>query len=118
MVVSLEAARAGCPHEYCKCGLRIYLGISDKRFNLACNWAKFFPRTSAHPGAAAVRRGHVMLLESQVSGSVWIVRDYNFGNGLSRIQERDVRGYIFVSPRWSAGSKQKLKQRRLMLWTR
>jgi hypothetical protein len=90
---------AGCPHEYCGCGLRIYLGLSDKRLNLAWNWARFFPRTSAHAGAAAVRRGHVMLLESQVSGSVWIVRDYNSGSGLSRIHERDVRGYIFVEPR-------------------
>jgi hypothetical protein len=89
----------GCPHNYCGCGLRMYLGISDKRFNLAWNWAKFFPRTSARAGAAAVRRGHVMLLESQVSGSVWIVRDYNSGSGLSRIHERDVRGYIFVDPR-------------------
>jgi len=90
---------AGCPHNYCGCGLRMYLGISDKRFNLAWNWAKFFPRTSAHAGAAAVRRGHVMLLENQVSGSVWMVSDYNSGAGLSRIHERDVRGYIFVDPR-------------------
>ena len=90
---------AGCPHEYCGCGLRTYLGLSDKRLNLAWNWARFFPRTSAHAGAAAVRRGHVMLLESQVSGSVWIVRDYNSGSGFSRVHERDVRGYIFVDPR-------------------
>jgi hypothetical protein len=89
---------AGCPHNYCGCGLRAYLGISDKRFNLAWNWAKYFPRTSAHAGAAAVRPGHVMLLESQVSGTVWIVRDYNSGRGLSRIHERDVRGYVFVDP--------------------
>ena len=98
--VSIIGGRpAGCPHEYCGCGLRIYLGLSDKRLNLAWNWARFFPRTSAHAGAAAVRRGHVMLLESQVSGSVWIVRDYNSGSGLSRVHERDVRGYIFVDPR-------------------
>src|SRR5690348_6224620 len=31
---------AGCPHNYCGCGLRIHLGISDKRFNLAWNWAR------------------------------------------------------------------------------
>ena len=98
--VSIIGGRpAGCPHEYCGCGLRTYLGLSDKRLNLAWNWARFFPRTSAHAGAAAVRRGHVMLLESQVSGSVWIVRDYNSGSGFSRVHERDVRGYIFVDPR-------------------
>ena len=49
-------------------------------------------------GAAAVRRGHVMLLESQISGTVWIVRHYNSGSGLSRLHERDVRGYVFVDP--------------------
>jgi hypothetical protein len=89
---------AGCPHNYCGCGLRMYLGISDKRFNLAWNWARYFPRTSAHAGAAAVRSGHVMLLESQVSGTVWMVRDYNSGRGLSRVHKRDVRGYVFVDP--------------------
>jgi hypothetical protein len=89
---------AGCPHQYCGCGLRIHLGISDKRLNLAWNWVKLFPKTSAHAGAAAVRHGHVMLLESHVSGSVWIVRDYNSGGGLSRIHHRDVRGYVFVEP--------------------
>jgi hypothetical protein len=90
---------AGCPHEYCGCGLRIHLGLSDKRLNLAWNWASAFLRTSAQAGAAAVRHHHVMLLERHVSGSRWIVRDYNSGNGLSRIHERNVRGYIFVDPR-------------------
>ena len=88
----------GCPHSYCGCGLRMYLGLSDKRLNLASNWARLFPRTSAQPGAAAVRSGHVMLLVSHVQGSVWIVRDYNSGNGLSRIHARSVAGYVFVNP--------------------
>jgi hypothetical protein len=90
---------AGCPHDYCGCGLRIHLGLSDKRLNLAWNWARAFPRTSAQAGAAAVRHHHVMLLEHHVSGWRWVVRDYNSGNGLSRIHERDVRGYIFVNPK-------------------
>jgi hypothetical protein len=90
---------AGCPHSYCGCGLRKYLGLSDKRLNLAWNWARLFPRTYAHAGAAAVRAHHVMLLVRHVSGSNWIVRDYNSGNGVSRIHERNVRGYVFVNPR-------------------
>ena len=90
---------AGCPHAYCGCGLRKYLGLSDKRLNLAWNWARLFPRTHARAGAAAVRRHHVMLLVRHVSGSRWIVRDYNSGKSLSRIHERDLRGYIFVDPR-------------------
>jgi hypothetical protein len=89
---------AGCPHSYCGCGLRKYLGLSDKRLNLAWNWARLLPRTQAHAGAAAVRYHHVMLLVRHVSGSTWIVRDYNSGNGLSRIHERSVRGYVFVNP--------------------
>lgn len=89
---------AGCPHRYCGCGLRKYLGISDTRLNLAWNWAKLFPRTQAQAGAAAVRRGHVMLLQEHVGGTRWIVRDYNGGRGLSYIHERDVRGFVFVQP--------------------
>ena len=34
----------GCPHAYCGCGLRKYLGLSDARLNLASNWAKLLPR--------------------------------------------------------------------------
>src|SRR5690349_15581468 len=91
---------AGCPHAYCGCGLRKYLGLSDARLNLAAAWAKLFPRTEARPGAAAVRRGggHVMLLVRQIAGTVWLVRDYNGGRHLSWIHARDVRGYVFVNP--------------------
>lgn len=92
---------AGCPHAYCGCGLARYLGLKDKRLNLAWSWANIFPRTSAAPGMAAVRRGHVMLLQSHVEGSRWIVRDYNGGRHLSWIHERDVRGYVFVNPHGS-----------------
>src|SRR5689334_11321431 len=38
---------AGCPHAYCGCGLRKYLGLSDVRLNLAANWARFFPHEHA-----------------------------------------------------------------------
>jgi hypothetical protein len=89
---------AGCPALYCGCGLAQYLGIKDKRLNLAWSWAQIFPRTSAAPGMAAVRRGHVMLLQSHVDGTRWVVRDYNGGRGLSWIHVRDVRGYVFVNP--------------------
>lgn len=89
---------SGCPHAYCGCGLRKYLGLNDKSLDLAWNWAVKFPRTSATAGAAAVRHHHVMLLVSHVGGSVWTVRDYNGGRGLSYIHERDVRGYVFVTP--------------------
>src|SRR5690348_4337824 len=54
---------SGCPFRFCGCGLAKYLGLNDKRLNLAWNWARLFPRTHAQPGAAAVRHHHVMLLE-------------------------------------------------------
>jgi hypothetical protein len=90
----------GCPHAYCGCGLRKYLGLSDVRLNLASNWARFFPREAApRAGLAAVRTGHVMYIEASAGPGLWKVRDYNSGGGLSRVHVRDVRGYIFVDPR-------------------
>lgn len=88
----------GCPRAYCGCGLARFLGLHDVRLNLARNWARLFPHTPPVPGAAAVRRHHVMLLVQQVSGSNWVVRDYNGGRGLSYIHVRNVRGYSFVMP--------------------
>ena len=90
---------AGCPHAYCGCGLRKYLGLSDKRLNLAWNWARLFPRVSGpRAGVAAVRAHHVMYIEGRAGNGDWLVRDYNSGGGLSRVHVRDVRGYVFVDP--------------------
>jgi hypothetical protein len=88
-----------CPHAYCGCGLRKYLGLSDKRLNLASNWARLLPRESGpRPGVAAVRSGHVMYIEAAAGNGRWLIRDYNSGGGLSRMHVRDVRGYVFVNP--------------------
>lgn len=90
---------AGCPHAYCGCGLRKFLGLTDTRLNLASNWGRFF-RHEPGPrvGLAAVRSGHVMYIEGQSGDGQWIVRDYNSGGGLSRVHVRSVRGYVFVNP--------------------
>ncbi len=91
---------AGCPHAYCGCGLRKYLGLSDKRLNLAWNWARMFPRVAGpRAGVAAVRHGHVMYIEGRASNGEWLVRDYNSGGGMSRVHVRSVQGYVFVNPR-------------------
>ena len=89
----------GCPHAYCGCGLRKYLGLTDTRLNLARNWARLF-RHEPGPriGLAAVRSGHVMYIQGQAGEGQWIVRDYNSGGGLSKIHVRSVRGYVFVNP--------------------
>jgi hypothetical protein len=90
---------SGCPHSYCGCGLRMYLGLSDLRLNLASNWARLFPHESApRAGLAAVRSGHVMYIEAAAGSGQWLIRDYNSGGGLSRVHVRDVRGYAFVNP--------------------
>jgi hypothetical protein len=89
---------SGCPHAYCGCGLRKFLGFTDTALNLAWEWARRFPRTSAHAGAVAVRRHHVMLLESHLGGTVWLVRDFNGGRHLSWLHARSIVGFIFVDP--------------------
>jgi hypothetical protein len=90
---------AGCPHAYCGCGLRKYLGLADKRLNLASNWARFFRHEAApRAGLAAVRAHHVMYIERSMGSGLWLVRDYNSGGGLSRLHVRDLRGYVFVNP--------------------
>jgi hypothetical protein len=95
-----------CPHRYCGCGLRKYLGLEDKRLNLASNWAKLFPRESGpRAGLAAVRSGHVMYIEGPAGNGQWRVRDYNSGGGLSRVHVRDVRGYVFVNPHGAVASR-------------
>jgi hypothetical protein len=88
----------GCPAAYCGCGLARYLGLNDKRLNLAWNWVRMFPRTEARPGVAAVRHGHVMLLREHIAGAQWRVVDFNGGHHLSWVHVRNVRGYVFVQP--------------------
>lgn len=95
---------AGCPRAFCGCGLRKYLGLDDRRLDLAWNWARFFPRTLARPGAAAVRPHHVMLLERHIAGTKWLVRDYNGGRHLAWLHVRDVHGYVFVEPGMRMGA--------------
>ena len=97
---------AGCPHAYCGCGLRKYLGLNDTRLNLARNWARLFSHeASPRAGLAAVRNHHVMYIEASASNGRWLVRDYNSGSGLSKIHIRDVRGYLFVNPRARLASR-------------
>ena len=97
---------SGCPHSYCGCGLRKYLGLSDTRFNLASNWARLLPREPGpSAGLAAVRNHHVMYIEAAAGNGQWLIRDYNSGGGLSRVHVRDVRGYVFVNPRAQVASR-------------
>lgn len=83
---------AGCPHRYCGCGARKYLGIDDVRLNLAWNWTKYYHGSTP----VAVWRHHVAIIERMTGPHTAILRDYNSGRGLSRIHERDIKGARIV----------------------
>jgi hypothetical protein len=89
---------SGCPNRFCGCEASLYkFGRIIPELNLASNWYRF-PRTAPAPGMAAVRPGHVMILESQVSGNVWNVHDGNSGGHVTREHARSLAGYTIVNP--------------------
>ncbi len=93
---------AGCPHAFCGCEASIYkFGRIIPGLNLASNWRRF-PRTAPASGMAAVRSGHVMILEQHIAGDVWLVHDGNSGGHVTREHPRSISGYSVVDP--SSGS--------------
>lgn len=94
------AKPSGCPHAFCGCEASLYLfGQIRPELNLAANWIKYFPRSAPAPGMAAVRKHHVFVLMSQVSGTDWLVHDGNSGHGLIREHVRSISGYTVVNPK-------------------
>lgn len=96
---TIVAHPAGCPRAaFCGCGAAVRVfGHSVRELWLAANWFKF-PRTSPAPGAVAVRRHHVMVLEADLGGGVWTVYDANSGGHATRIHARSIAGYVIVDP--------------------
>ena len=95
---------AGCPNAFCGCEASLYkFGRIVPGLNLASNWRRF-PRAAPAPGMAAVRSGHVMILESQVSGNVWTVHDGNSGGHVTREHPRSLAGYTIVDPSGATGT--------------
>jgi hypothetical protein len=93
---------SGCPNAFCGCEASLYrFGHIVPELNLAGNWRRF-PRAAPAPGMAAVRSGHVMILQQQVAGDVWYVHDGNSGGHVTREHPRSIAGYAIVDP--SAGS--------------
>lgn len=90
---------AGCPaRAFCGCGAAVRVfGRPVRDLWLARNWFKF-PRTSPRPGAVAVRRHHVFVLEQHIGGDLWQVYDANSGGRQTRIHARSIAGYTIVSP--------------------
>jgi hypothetical protein len=89
---------SGCPHAFCGCEAALYrFGHIVPELNLAGNWRRF-PRAAPSAGMAAVRSGHVMILQQHVSGNVWYVHDGNSGGHVTREHARSIAGYTIVDP--------------------
>ena len=89
----------GCPYRlFCACGgsYRVF-GRSIRSLWPVSAWYRF-PRAAPAPGRAALRPGHMFILERQVAGDIWTVSDYNSGGHLSRLHEQSIRGFTIVDP--------------------
>jgi hypothetical protein len=94
----LSGRPAGCPHAFCGCEAALFrFGRIIPHLNLATNWRRF-PRTAPAPGMAAVRSGHVMILQQHVAGDIWNVHDGNSGGHMTREHLRSIAGYTIVDP--------------------
>jgi hypothetical protein len=95
---TVGARPSGCPHAFCGCEASLFrFGRIIPRLNLASNWRRF-PHSAPAPGMAAVRSGHVMILQQQVAGDIWYVHDGNSGGHVTREHPRSISGYTIVDP--------------------
>jgi hypothetical protein len=98
----LKGRPSGCPHAFCGCEASLFrFGRIIPHLNLAANWRRF-PRAVPSPGMAAVRSGHVMILQQHLEGNVWYVHDGNSGGHVTREHAVSIAGYTIVDP--SSGS--------------
>lgn len=98
----LNGRPAGCPHAFCGCEASLYrFGRIIPYLNLASNWRRF-PRAAPAQGMAAVRSGHVMILQQHVEGNIWYAHDGNSGGHVTREHAVSIAGYTIVDP--SSGS--------------
>jgi hypothetical protein len=87
-----------CPQAFCGCEASLFrFGRIIPQLNLASNWRRF-PRAAPAPGMAAVRFGHVMILQQHVDGDIWYVHDGNSGGDVTREHPRSIAGYTIVDP--------------------
>lgn len=102
---------AGCPaRAFCACGASVRIfGRSIRELWPVVAWKRF---AAAEPASGNVaiekRRSHLFVLEQHVSGSDWLVSDYNSGGHLSRRHVRDISGLLVVNPHLT---KQRYSQR-------
>ena len=97
--LQMLAHPSGCPRRaFCGCGAATAIfGSPVRSLWLARAWFKF-PPSERRPGAVMVRRHHVAILRSHVSGTKWVVEDYNSGGRKSRLHVRDTAGWSIRMP--------------------
>ena len=91
------------PHAWCGYYMRHLLGVVDRNFNLARNWAHFgSPAGGPAIGTIVVWRHHVGIITAR-NGQGWVIKSGNDGHRV-RERERSVRGAIaFRWPNRMAG---------------
>ena len=101
-VAEIQPHPSGCPKRaFCGCGAAVKVfGQPRRDLWLARAWY-LFPRTSPASGMVAVRRHHVFVLLSHVSGSTWLVWDANSGGRKTRVHHRSIAGWAIVNPHGS-----------------
>lgn len=101
-VAEVQPHPAGCPKRaFCGCGAAVKVfGHPRRDLWLARAWYRF-PRTSPASGTVAVRRHHVFVLLSHVSGTTWLVWDANSGGRKTRVHHRSIAGWAIVNPHGS-----------------
>lgn len=101
-VAEIQPHPAGCPKRaFCACGAAVKVfGHPHRDLWLARAWYRF-PRSQPAPGTVAVRRHHVFVLLSPVSGSTWLVWDANSGGRKTRVHHRSIAGWAIVNPHGS-----------------
>ena len=82
----------GRPGAWCGWWMRQHLGVADRAYNLARNWAHWGHATSAHVGAVVVWSHHVGVITGGSPGN-WIVTSGNDGHAV-RSRRRSVSGAI------------------------
>lgn len=81
------------PRAWCGWWMRRHLGVSDRAYNLARNWARYGSRAHGPAvGVIVVWRHHVGIIVGRGEDG-WIVKSGNDGNAV-RERERSMRGVI------------------------
>lgn len=89
----IEASADPRPHAWCGWWMRHHLGVADKRYNLARNWAHYgTPAPGPEIGAIVVWRTHVGIITGATSTG-WVVKSGNDDHAV-RERERPLRGAI------------------------